>query len=205
MIREMPVLLNMSTGMFVMPPTAEGVLKIARHGYGYRNLVRVGEDEVRERDPWLAGRKGGGGEGVEVGVPAEDFESLPGEGYAAFREFLAKTLPFLVDRPFVKTRVCWYTDTATGDFLIDWHQGYGGLFLATGGSGHGFKFLPVLGERVVDVLEGSCEAGLGRQLKDLWRWKEGKNEKGDGSRGGRMGMVWKEEMRRRARKGVHKL
>jgi sarcosine oxidase/L-pipecolate oxidase len=38
------------------------------------------------------------------------------------------------------------------DRLASWVRE--GLFLATGGSGHGYKFLPVIGERIVDVVEG---------------------------------------------------
>ena len=163
MLWDMPVLLNLSTGMFVLPPTAEGVVKVARHGFGYRNLVRVGAEEVKARDPWLAAREGYDGEGVEVSVPAEDFESLPEEGYAAFRDFLAKVLPFLVDRPFLRTRVCWYTDTATGDFLVDWHQGYRGLFWLREG---------------VDMVSNSCLCWA----RESWMcWKAGVKRVWEGS------------------------
>ena len=45
------------------------------------------------------------------------------------------------------TRLCWYTDSLDNSFLIDYVPGYSEtLFVASGGSGHGFKFLPVLGE-----------------------------------------------------------
>lgn len=43
--------------------------------------------------------------------------------------------------------MCWYIDSLDNSFIIDYVPGYSKtLFVASGGSGHGFKFLPVLGE-----------------------------------------------------------
>lgn len=43
--------------------------------------------------------------------------------------------------------MCWYIDSWDNSFIIDYVPGYSKtLFVASGGSGHGFKFLPVLGE-----------------------------------------------------------
>jgi len=43
--------------------------------------------------------------------------------------------------------MCWYTDSVDNSFVIDYVPGYNqSLFVASGGSGHGFKFLPVLGK-----------------------------------------------------------
>lgn len=184
-LKDMPVLLNMSTGMFIIPPTMDGLLKVARHGYGYRNPVRVPHPE-----------KVGVGEEIEISLPADDFETLPAEGETACRDMLKNTVPWLGERAFCHTRLCWYMDTPTGDFLVDWHPRYEGLFLATGGSGHGFKFLPVLGEKIVDGIEGRLEKELG----ELWAWPrrgvEGFTGTEDGSRGGRRGMILGEEMKR---------
>ena len=44
------------------------------------------------------------------------------------------------------------------------------LYVATIGSNHGFKFLPVIGKYVVDMLEGK----LGQEWLELWKWKWGK-------------------------------
>ena len=43
------------------------------------------------------------------------------------------------------------------------------LFIATVGSNHGFKFLPVIGKYVADLVEGK----LGQEWVDLWKWKFG--------------------------------
>jgi glycine/D-amino acid oxidase-like deaminating enzyme len=46
----------------------------------------------------------------------------------------------------VETRVCQYENTATGDFLIDRHPDFVNVWIAGGGSGHGFKHGPAVGE-----------------------------------------------------------
>lgn len=77
---------------------------------------------------------------------------LPGEE-ARFREFLAESLPGLADAPIVGRRLCLYCDTADGDFWIDQDPEREGLVVAAGGSGHAFKFAPVLGDIIADVVE----------------------------------------------------
>lgn len=84
----------------------------------------------------------------------EDPRQVTPEEEARFREFLATALPALAGAPLAESRVCLYTDTPDGDFLIDRHPGRPGLVVATGGSGHGFKFAPVLGAVIADVVEG---------------------------------------------------
>ena len=54
----------------------------------------------------------------------------------------------------IATRLCLYCDTWDGDFWIDRHPQRPGLVVATGGSGHGFKFTPALGPIIADVVEG---------------------------------------------------
>jgi glycine/D-amino acid oxidase-like deaminating enzyme len=70
-----------------------------------------------------------------------------------FRAFLAESLPELLDAPIAQTRTCLYCDTFDSDFWIDEDPQRQGLIVATGGSGHGFKFLPVIGGIVADLLE----------------------------------------------------
>jgi monomeric sarcosine oxidase len=70
------------------------------------------------------------------------------EGLALAREHLARLLPGLRDAPVVETRVCQYENTPNGDFLIDRHPDFENVWLVGGGSGHGFKHGPALGEYV---------------------------------------------------------
>lgn len=63
-------------------------------------------------------------------------------------------LPDLVEIGITKTTILWYTDTINNDFIVDYAPNKRKLLVVTEGSGHGFKFLPVLGNFVVDVIEG---------------------------------------------------
>jgi glycine/D-amino acid oxidase-like deaminating enzyme len=49
---------------------------------------------------------------------------------------------------------CMYNLSTSNDFLLDFHPQRPSVFLATAGSGHGFKFGSILGEIVLDRLDG---------------------------------------------------
>jgi len=115
----------------------EKVLKIANHGEGRPIDARYGERRVTD------------------------------EQIAALRDFLAQTFPELADAPLVYTRLCLYCDVRDGHFWIDRHPQRPGLTVASGGSGHGFKFAPVLGELIADAVEGKANPNLQR-----FRWRE---------------------------------
>jgi sarcosine oxidase len=62
------------------------------------------------------------------------------------RRLVAYRFPSLANAPIVETRVCQYENTWNGDFLIDRHPTLSNVWLAGGGSGHGFKHGPAVGE-----------------------------------------------------------
>jgi glycine/D-amino acid oxidase-like deaminating enzyme len=62
------------------------------------------------------------------------------------RAYLEKHIPALRDAPVLETRVCQYENTSNGDFLVDRHPEFENVWIAGGGSGHGFKHGPALGE-----------------------------------------------------------
>ncbi len=70
------------------------------------------------------------------------------------RQFLAHRFPALANSPIVETRVCQYENTSNGDFLIDRHPAFSNVWLVGGGSGHGFKHGPALGEYTAAMLLG---------------------------------------------------
>jgi sarcosine oxidase len=70
------------------------------------------------------------------------------------RAFLAERFPALAGAPVVESRVCQYENTSTGDFLIDRQPGFENVWLVGGGSGHGFKHGPAVGEHVCGLIEG---------------------------------------------------
>ena len=68
------------------------------------------------------------------------------EAAAAAQKYVARRFPALKNAPVVETRVCQYENTSNGDFLIDKHPDFDNVWLVGGGSGHGFKHGPSLGE-----------------------------------------------------------
>lgn len=75
-------------------------------------------------------------------------------GLQAMREYLAQRMPLLANAPVTETRVCQYENTSNGDFLIDTHPVFENVWLVGGGSGHGFKHGPAVGEYVVEMMFG---------------------------------------------------
>jgi monomeric sarcosine oxidase len=77
------------------------------------------------------------------------------ETLATVREFVARRFPGLKDAPLVSSEVCQYENTSNGDFLIDRHPERDNVWLVGGGSGHGFKHGPAVGEYVAArIVEG---------------------------------------------------
>ncbi len=70
------------------------------------------------------------------------------------RAYLAERFPALASAPVVDARVCQYENTSNGDFIIDRHPAYENVWLAGGGSGHGFKHGPAIAEYLTGVLSG---------------------------------------------------
>jgi glycine/D-amino acid oxidase-like deaminating enzyme len=109
------------TGFYGFPINRDGIVKIANHGVG----IAIAPGDVRP----------------DVSVEQE----------AAFRDMLRDTFPALVDAPIVARRLCVYCDTADGDFWIARHPNEPRFVVATGGSGHAFKFAPVLGDLIASI------------------------------------------------------
>lgn len=99
--------------------------------------------------------------------PQRDDRQIRDAEVADMRQFLAMTFPELVDAPLVYTRRCLYTDTLDGHFWIDNHPQIEGLSVSSGGSGHGMKFGPLLGEMTADVAEGK-----NHQFSERYRWRD---------------------------------
>jgi glycine/D-amino acid oxidase-like deaminating enzyme len=112
-----------TTGYYGFPINRDGVVKIANHGPG------------REMSP----------ESSKRAVTPDEEKKL--------REFLSSTFKALSDAPIVYSRICMYCDTHDGHFWIARDPDRGGLVIAAGDCGHGFKFAPVLGEIIADAVE----------------------------------------------------
>lgn len=126
-----------NTGYYGFPlHPREGVVKVANHGDGRALAPEAPERVVTEGE---TGR---------------------------LRQWLVEKLPALAEAPIVHTRVCLYCDTWDGHFWIAPDPEREGLVMATGGSGHGFKFAPVLGGWIADAVEGRANPLLAK-----FRWR----------------------------------
>jgi sarcosine oxidase len=74
------------------------------------------------------------------------------------REVLGRRFPSLADAPLLESRVCQYENTSNGDFLIDRHPELPNVWLMGGGSGHGFKHGPSVGEYLASQIAGTGRA-----------------------------------------------
>jgi glycine/D-amino acid oxidase-like deaminating enzyme len=68
------------------------------------------------------------------------------------REYVGFRFPALKNAPLVETRVCQYEQTPDGHFIVDRHPVSSNIWLLGGGSGHGFKHGPALGEMVAELI-----------------------------------------------------
>jgi len=76
------------------------------------------------------------------------------DGLAAAREYVARRFPALKRAPLVESRVCQYENTPDRRFVLDRLPAAENAWIAGGGSGHGFKMGPAVGERMADLVLG---------------------------------------------------
>ncbi|KAE8538352.1 hypothetical protein D1P53_004705 [Cryptococcus gattii VGV] len=141
-------------GFYGFPRTKDGKIKIGYRGRKWTNY---------QKHPKT---------GRELSVPKTKYttdkaESLPRKAIDNIKKAVGEIFPELRPIGITDTRMCWYTDSIDNSFVIDYVPGYSdSLFVASGGSGHGFKFLPVLGKHVVNALEKKPD-----QFTPLWHWR----------------------------------
>jgi glycine/D-amino acid oxidase-like deaminating enzyme len=70
------------------------------------------------------------------------------------RDLVGLRYPGLRDEPIVDSRVCQLETTADRHFIIDLHPQFSNLWIAGGGSGHGFEHGPVIGQYVAGSVTG---------------------------------------------------
>jgi glycine/D-amino acid oxidase-like deaminating enzyme len=126
------------TGYYSFPINRDGLVKVANHGPG-----------------------------VDVDMTRSE-RAVAGGDEEAMREFLGDVLPDLAGAEIAARRLCVYGDTADGHFWLAEDPALPGLVVATGGSGHGFKFAPILGDLIADVAVGP---GLPAPLAHRFRWR----------------------------------
>ncbi|CCT71131.1 related to fructosyl amino acid oxidase [Fusarium fujikuroi IMI 58289] len=150
--KDIPIIDDFEQGI-IFPPDENGLIKLCsvRLVTNYFNHVHSGASVLHS-------------------VGDYPFDGCPKELELEIRKFVREMIPELADRPFVHTRQCWDGMASDLNFRICPYPDTKNLYIATAGSNHGFKFLPIIGKYVVDLLEDSLDSGL----KNLWSWKFGK-------------------------------
>lgn len=113
------------------------------------------------------------------GVPCDPANTpgVPEAWEGRCRRFLEAHLPALATAPLVGSRLCLYADSFDGDFFIARHPHRSGLVVSGAGSGHGFKFAPLLGSLTADAVEARPNPWLRR-----FRWRSRGPRKTEGAR-----------------------
>lgn len=109
------------------------------------------------------GIPGNANRGFKIGVDrrGEKFDPTHGERVydpavlSHARNFIGHRFPGLINAPLVESRVCHYENSPDGNFIFEKHPEASNLLFLGGGSGHGFKHGPALGEWVAGLLVGS--------------------------------------------------
>jgi monomeric sarcosine oxidase len=76
------------------------------------------------------------------------------EGLEKARDYLGFRFPALKGSPLLESRVCQYENSPDEHFIVDRHPEAGNVWLVGGGSGHGFKHGPAMGEVVAGNVLG---------------------------------------------------
>ncbi|CEI98359.1 hypothetical protein RMCBS344292_12468 [Rhizopus microsporus] len=138
-----------NTGYYGFPVNADGKMKIGKHHSGYLN--------PRETDQTSVPR-------TQV---THECDTIPIGALREFRQFLGKFLPETSALDITYARMCWYSDSIDGHFVVCPHPDYHNLVVATGDSGHAMKFMPVIGFKIRDVIEG-----IDSDYTRAWKWRQ---------------------------------
>ncbi len=88
----------------------------------------------------------------EVLAPTTADRRPSASGVESARRLLAERFPELADAPLVHSEVCQYENSPDGHLIVDRHPSMTNVWIAGGGSGHGFKLSPALGEMLANAI-----------------------------------------------------
>ncbi|KAG7899220.1 hypothetical protein KL935_003530 [Ogataea polymorpha] len=152
-VQDIPVIFDAGLGYFFPPDKETGLMKICISGTAAVNTVA---------NPHATGT-----------LPLPRYkcdmpkDTIPESCLSHARELLTKYFPELATKPFMGSRTCWIADSSNSDFIIDKVPGHSNVYLASGDSGHGFKFLPNIGVYILEMLEGHLDAATAER----WKWR----------------------------------
>ncbi|KAH0846006.1 hypothetical protein FOPE_12421 [Fonsecaea pedrosoi] len=144
-------------GLYGFPRDERGYMKIGYRGTKYTNPTMQSDGKERSVP-------------ITRYTADEKITQLPKQALTVVESFIRDFLPEMVEEgiDIQLTRLCWYTDSFDNHYLIDTLPGQESVLIATGGSGHAFKYLPNIGKWIVDIIEG---VDMDRQLVRSWKWR----------------------------------
>ncbi|KAF2471224.1 FAD dependent oxidoreductase [Lindgomyces ingoldianus] len=148
------------SGLGGFPRSESGVMKIGYRGTKYTNYMMV----VDER----AGKVRSVSQPVTASWPEKREEQITKQAVDAIKGMVCDLFPDLKSFGISSVRNCWYTDSLDNNFVMDRDPEDEGLMVCSGGSGHAFKFLPILGREAVRIIE---EPTTKNEYGNLWRWR----------------------------------
>lgn len=152
-LSDMPVVVYGEHGE-VIPPPANRLLKFT-NSYTFTNTVTTDS-------------------GHRISMPPDQDQHIVSDRLRRETEAVmpSKVMPaFTRDKEADYWRICWDSRTPTQDWLLCRHSNSSlkNLYFAIGGSFHSYKFLPIAGQYMVNVLNGE---GNGTEKDKAWGWKE---------------------------------
>ncbi|KAG7796496.1 hypothetical protein KL929_003003 [Ogataea haglerorum] len=152
-MEDIPVIFDAGLGYFFPPDKETGLVKVCISGVAAANNVANPHDYGT------------------VSLPRYKHDTatdtIPQNSLSQARRLLTKYFPELATKPFIGSKTCWIADSSNSDFIIDKVPGHSDVYLASGDSGHGFKFLPIIGSYVLAMLEGRLDA----TTAERWKWR----------------------------------
>ena len=90
--------------------------------------------------------------------PTTESRTPSPEALKTARDYLGYRFPGLKGAPLLEARVCQYEESPDEHFIIDRHPAAANVWLVGGGSGHGFKHGPAVGELVARLVHTDTAA-----------------------------------------------
>ena len=123
-------------------------------------------------DRFIYGMPAGDGRGFKVADdtrgaqldPTSGERMVSAESLKVARDYLGLRFPGMKHAPVIESRVCQYENTPDNHLIIDRHPAAENVWMVGGGSGHGFKHGPALGEMVADWVIGDTNPNAVFQL-----------------------------------------
>ena len=154
------VLHSVGQPVFHLAPPDPSLFEAARFPVFGADIARTGYYGF----PLAAGVVKIANHGTGIAMRPDEPRAVTDAQTAALRAMLADTFPALADAPIVASRLCVYGDSIDGHFWIARHPERANLTIACGGSGHAFKFAPLLGAMIADAM-------LGEPVSSRFRWR----------------------------------